>query len=321
MTESQARQKVVGVMQGWIGCKESNGTHKKIIDIYNAHKPLARGYAVKYTDAWCATGASAAAIVAEFTDIIPTECGCQKMIELFKKIGSWQENDAYVPAPGDYIFYDWQDTGYGDNQGGSDHVGIVEKVVGSTITVIEANINDSVGRRNLQVNGRYIRGYGVPKYSSKATKEEKKEEAKPTGSIKVGDVVNFTGNKQYTSSYSGGTKKSAKACQARVTAISQGKPHPYHLVALSGGKVYGWVDASDIQGTGGSEVAKTPIKVGDTVKFTGNTHYTSSYKTAKGKPAKAGTGKVTGINKNGAHPYLVVGSTVHGWVNESDVTK
>ena len=44
------REKVVATAQRYIGCKESNGSHKKIIDIYNGHKPLARGYAVKYTD-------------------------------------------------------------------------------------------------------------------------------------------------------------------------------------------------------------------------------------------------------------------------------
>ena len=43
MTEQELRQQVVSIAQGWIGCKESNGTHKPIIDLYNSHKPLARG--------------------------------------------------------------------------------------------------------------------------------------------------------------------------------------------------------------------------------------------------------------------------------------
>lgn len=318
MTEAQARQKVVGVMQGWIGCKESNGSHKKIIDIYNMHKPLARSYAVKYTDAWCATGASAAAIVAEMTDIIPTECGCNQMIELFKKMGSWQENDAYVPAPGDYIFYDWQDNGAGDNQGGAEHVGVVEKVAGRTITVIECNINNACDRRNLKVNGRYIRGYGVPKYSKKATVPQG-QDANKSGSLAVGDVVNFIGSKQYTSSYSGGAKRSAKPCQARVTAISAGKPHPYHLVALSGDKVYGWCDASDIEGAEAS--GSGSFKIGDSVSFNGSIQYTSSYAGAKAVGAKACKGKITNVNKNGKHPYHVAGDNVHGWVNASDISK
>lgn len=88
------------------------------------------------------------------------------MIALFQKLGEWIENDAYVPSPGDVIFYDWQDYGNGDNTGWPDHVGIVETVSGSTITVIEGNKSNAVGRRTLQVNGKYIRGYGVPKYSS-----------------------------------------------------------------------------------------------------------------------------------------------------------
>lgn len=155
---------IIEQAKSWLGCKESDGTHKKIIDVYNNHKPLARGYKVKYTDAWCATFVSACAIKCGYTDIIPTECGCSPMIQLFKNIGSWVENDAYVPKSGDIIFYDWQDSGIGDNTGVPDHVGIVEKVSGSTITVIEGNKNNAVERRNIQVNGKFIRGYGVPKY-------------------------------------------------------------------------------------------------------------------------------------------------------------
>ncbi len=172
MTEQELRNKVVSIARGWIGRKESDGSHREIIDLYNSHKPLARGYPVKYTDAWCSTFASAVAIKAGLTDIIPTECGCGKHIELFKKLGSWEENDAYVPKPADYIFYDWQDSGTGDNTGAADHVGIVEKVVGQTITVIEGNYSNAVKRRTIAVNGRYIRGYGVPKYGSKATAAE-----------------------------------------------------------------------------------------------------------------------------------------------------
>lgn len=171
MTERQIRQAMVARARKYIGCKESNGTHKQIIDIYNEHKPLARGYAVKYTDAWCATYGSAIAILEGHTDIIPTECGCDAQIKLWQAKGRWQENDAYVPQPGDYVYYDWQDSGAGDNKGNSDHVGIVESCDGKTITVIESNKNDAVGERTLAVNGRYIRGFGLPDYASKATKE------------------------------------------------------------------------------------------------------------------------------------------------------
>lgn len=161
---STTREKIARQARSWIGCRESDGSHKKIIDVYNADKPLPRGYKVSYTDEWCATFVTACAIKCGATDIIPKECSCNKMIELFKGLGSWVENDAHVPAPGDILFYDWDDNGKGDNKGQSDHVGIVEKVSGNTVTVIEGNYKSECKRRTLSVNGRYIRGYGVPKY-------------------------------------------------------------------------------------------------------------------------------------------------------------
>ena len=168
MTENQLRQKVVSIMQGWLGWSESNGKHKKIIDIYNSHKPLARGYKVQYSDEWCATAVSAAFIQAGLTDIAPTECSCGKMLELYKQKGCWQESDTYRPSPGDLILYDWQDSGTGDNAGYPDHIGIVEKISGNTMTIIEGNKNTAVERRTMAVGARFIRGYCLPSYSKKA---------------------------------------------------------------------------------------------------------------------------------------------------------
>ena len=154
--------------QAWLGKNEADGSHKEIIDIYNKHTPLARSYKVKYTDSWCATFISALAIKCKATDIIATECSCQKMIELFKDLGVWVENENRTPSTGDIIFYDWQDDGKGDNTGWSDHVGIVESVKSDKITVIEGNISNKVGRRTIAVNGKNIRGYAVPKYEKEA---------------------------------------------------------------------------------------------------------------------------------------------------------
>ena len=157
---------VIKQAQAWIGRCESNGTHRAIIDIYNGQKTLPRGYRVKYTDEWCATFVSAVAVQLGYTDIIPPECSCQRMIEGFKRIGAWTENENRTPKPGDVIFYDWQDNGKGDNSGWADHVGIVEKVVDNKITVIEGNYGGAVKRRKIAVNGRYIRGFGVVRYDS-----------------------------------------------------------------------------------------------------------------------------------------------------------
>lgn len=61
---------------------------------------------------------------------------------------------------------------------------------------------------------------------------------------KVGDKVKFKGTLHYTSSYASGKAKRAKACEGKITAISKGKPHPYHVI---GNSVYGWVNAEDIE--------------------------------------------------------------------------
>lgn len=171
MTEAEIRKKMVDTAAAWIGRKESDGTHKPIIDLYNSYSPLPRGYKVKYTDSWCAAFCSAVAIAAGYTDVIPLECSCGNLIALFKALGRWIEDDTYMPAPGDYIFYDWDDGGSGDCTGWPEHVGIVAEVSGSAIRVIEGNKNDAVGDRDIAVNGKYIRGYGVPDYASKATPE------------------------------------------------------------------------------------------------------------------------------------------------------
>lgn len=168
-TMSYNRTAVVNQAKAWIGCNETDGSHKKIIDIYNTQNPKPRNYKVQYTDAWCATFVSAVAVKLGYTAIIPTECSCNYMIQGFKNIGCWQESDSYKPSAGDIIFYDWDDSGSGDNTGSSDHVGIVESCNGNTITVIEGNKNNAVGRRTIAVNGKYIRGFGLPKYTTQST--------------------------------------------------------------------------------------------------------------------------------------------------------
>lgn len=191
---AKTAKSLVEQAKAWLGFNENDGTHKKIIDTYNGHKPLARGYTVKYTDAWCATFVSACAIACGATDIIPTECSCSKMIELLKKLGAWVENENRTPNPGDIIFYDWQDNGKGDNTGWPDHVGIVEKAENGQITVIEGNYKNGVNRRVLAVNGKNIRGYGVPKYEA----EPKPEEPKPASNTALNMPVLKKGAKGST---------------------------------------------------------------------------------------------------------------------------
>lgn len=176
----------------WLGKNEYDGSHKEIIDIYNRIRPLPRGYKVKYKgDAWCATYISAVAIKCGATDIIPIECSCGRMIELAQKKGIWVENDAYTPKPADIILYDWDDSGKGDNKGWADHVGYVINVNNGKIKVVEGNLNNKVGYREIAVNGRYIRGYICPKYEAETKEAEKPTESTPESITAIAkDVIN-----------------------------------------------------------------------------------------------------------------------------------
>lgn len=106
-----------------------------------------------------------------YIDYITTECGCGRFRDNAKKLGIWVENDAYTPKIGDAIIYYWSDNGVGDCQTGADHIGIVTAVSGNMFTVTEGNMGSGiVGKRNMQVDGRYIRGFITPDYATIAKK-------------------------------------------------------------------------------------------------------------------------------------------------------
>lgn len=165
--EKQLRLSTVAAAETYLGFQESDGSHKAIIDLYNSHEPLAVDYVVQYDDSWCAAFVSAVAISQDLTDIIPTECGCERQIGLWQTISQWKEQDSYVPQPGDLIYYDWEDTGKGDCTGWSDHVGMVVGIKWPFIKVIEGNKDDMVAYRIIRVDDDTIRGFGLPDYRSK----------------------------------------------------------------------------------------------------------------------------------------------------------
>ena len=166
--EKQARLEVVASAQQWLGTQEGTDAHIRLLEIYNGHEPLARGYEVTVTDNWCAAFGSTVAIQQGLTEIIPTECGCERQIELWKELGRWAENDNHMPLRGDYIYYNWNGSfNLGDNTGWSDHVGIVVGTAGPFIKVIEGNKDDCVTYRIILRGNWQIRGYGLPDYASK----------------------------------------------------------------------------------------------------------------------------------------------------------
>ena len=162
--EQAIRDAFVAAAVAKAGVNEADGSHKAIIDAYNAHEPLAQGCPVKYDDEWCATFVSAIAIEQGLTDIIPTECSCERQINLFKELRSWEEDDAYVPLPGDIIYYRLGDISIGDCTKWSNHVGIVIGTCDGKIRVIEGNNGDQVAYRTLPVDDPAIRGFAIPDF-------------------------------------------------------------------------------------------------------------------------------------------------------------
>lgn len=167
MTETEKRTAVCQIARGWLGARQGDATHRAIIDIYNRRRP-AGSYQMTYSDPWCAAFVSAVGMAAGLEGLLLPEVSCDRMIALYRTAGRWIEDDNYLPGTGDLIFYDWDDSGYGDNTGSSDHVGIVFDADERNITVIEGNKGAErvVGYRTIPRNGQYIRGFAVPDYAA-----------------------------------------------------------------------------------------------------------------------------------------------------------
>ena len=163
-TATGDRASILNIAITHLDVSEGTSAHKAIIDGYNSHDPLAQGYEVQYDDDWCATFVSFCAIDSGLTDMIPTECGCERQIGLWQDLDRWEEQDTYLPQPGDIIYYDWDVRTLGDSTGWADHVGIVVGTHGPFIKVIEGNKDDSVGYRYIIRWDPRIRGYGLPNY-------------------------------------------------------------------------------------------------------------------------------------------------------------
>ena len=186
----------ISTAKKYIGCKQGDSRHRDIVDTFNTVKP--DGYPMTYTAPWCATFVSAIAIkVGLSADSFPMSYNCGTLITRAKKLGTWVENDNYMPSVGDYIIYYWSDSGYGDCKSGADHVGVVSGVSGSTFYVIEGNksTSKSCGVRTMKRNGRYIRGFIKFSVKSSSTVSSGSSSSSSSSSAKVlaKGVVNVSG--------------------------------------------------------------------------------------------------------------------------------
>lgn len=162
-------QDVLNVMRSWLGYSEANRKYIEILNTYNSHKPLARGYAIKPNDEWCDATVSAAAIKAGAVDLIGTEVGVERHVDIFKAKGIWIEDGSITPKAGDVIVFNWDGTSQ-PNNGYSDHIGYVESVSGGVITTIEGNSSEAVRRKTYRVGQACIRGFARPRYAQSSQK-------------------------------------------------------------------------------------------------------------------------------------------------------
>lgn len=165
-----SRAKIVAVAKSYIGTCGGSSAHADILHYFNSVKPM--GYTAHKSDPWCAEFVSACAIQAfgktAAKKFFPLSAACVYIINNAIEMNIWVESDKYIPEAGDWILYDWNDSGKGDNKGQPDHVGIVEYYKAGYIHVIEGNMGaepGKCGRRKLRIDGRYIRGFVTPDYN------------------------------------------------------------------------------------------------------------------------------------------------------------
>ena len=128
----------------------------------NDYETYCKDMGYSYRIEWCVCFISWLAKKLDITNIIPVDISCNSQIKKFKALGVWH-TDSNIQS-GDILYYDW------DSSGDADHVGIIEKVNGMSLTVIEGNNgnfpNDRVRRREINSASSLIFGYARPKYRS-----------------------------------------------------------------------------------------------------------------------------------------------------------
>lgn len=172
MRENELRQYVVDWAKQFQGIAEHSAQHLALINLFN-NSGLCPRYQMTQNDAWCATFVSDAFISNGLAGAPGSgklfecvECYCDSVIAKAKQQGIWIETDSYIPKIGDCVLYDWDDSGYGENYGSTEHIGLVTSCNGSSFIVIEGNFSNTVGYREMPVNGRYIRGFVAPNYAA-----------------------------------------------------------------------------------------------------------------------------------------------------------
>ena len=158
------KNRVIRAASNLVGTSTGSAAHQRMVEDYNSVKPLPVGYAVKNTDDWCDIFVTVVFQREGLSHLVGRECGVERHIQIFKKLGIWNEDGTTTPQSGDIITFNW-DKNTQQNDGWADHIGIVERVENGWIHTIEGNSSNGVVRRNTyRVGHGNIRGFARPRY-------------------------------------------------------------------------------------------------------------------------------------------------------------
>ncbi|WP_061602305.1 GBS Bsp-like repeat-containing protein [Streptococcus gordonii] len=158
------KNRVIRAASNLVGTSTGSAAHQRMVEDYNSVKPLPVGYAVKNTDDWCDVFVTVVFQREGLSHLVGRECGVERHIQIFKKLGIWNEDGTTTPQSGDIITFNW-DKNTQQNDGWADHIGIVERVENGWIHTIEGNSSNGVVRRNTyRVGHGNIRGFARPRY-------------------------------------------------------------------------------------------------------------------------------------------------------------
>ena len=157
------RDRVLAAAAAMVGVRGGSAEHHRLVNDYNSVRPLPVGYAVKNSDDWCDIFTTVIFQREGLSDLIGRECGVERHIHIFQRLGIWNEDGNSTPSAGDIITFNW-DKDTQQNDGWADHIGIVEKVENGIIHTIEGNSNNVVKRNTYRIGHGNIRGFATPRY-------------------------------------------------------------------------------------------------------------------------------------------------------------
>ena len=146
--------------------------------------------------------------------------GCTYSMRYFIKAGRFHRSN---PQTGDQIFFGKTESVISNST--ATHTGLVIRVDDKKVYTVEGNKNNKVVECSYKLTDKNIIGYGIPNYDPEPLPQEE--------TFKVGDIVEFTGDKHYLS-YNSNLGSAARPGLATITKIMESDAfkikHPYHLI-------------------------------------------------------------------------------------------